>query len=111
MQGWLMLPAHYDPSQVLPDGGAGARRPGLRGTSARWGGSAATSLSAMGYFVLQPNPRGSYGQGEKFTHANCRDFGYGDLRDILAGVDAVEKAYPDRRQAPGPDAAGATAAS
>jgi dipeptidyl aminopeptidase/acylaminoacyl peptidase len=41
-----------------------------------------------------PNPRGSYGQGEKFTQANVKDFGYGDLRDILTGVDAVEKEYP-----------------
>ena len=48
----------------------------------------------MDYFVLEPNPRGSYGQGEKFTMANRKDFGYGDLRDILAGVDAVEKKYP-----------------
>ena len=93
IQGWLMLPAHYDPSRTYPlvvqvhGGPAYAVRPS-------WGNSAATSLSAMGYFVLQPNPRGSYGQGEKFTHANYRDFGYGDLRDILAGVDAVEKAYP-----------------
>ena len=41
-----------------------------------------------------PNPRGSYGQGEAFTRANIRDFGRGDLRDILAGVDAVEKIAP-----------------
>ena len=51
-------------------------------------------MSAMDYFVLEPNPRGSYGQGEAFTKANRKDFGYGDLRDILAGVDAVEKKYP-----------------
>ena len=49
----------------------------------------ATAFSALGYFVLQPNPRGSFGQGEEFTQANRKDFGYGDLRDILAGVDAV----------------------
>ena len=41
-----------------------------------------------------PNPRGSYGQGEAFTRANRKDFGYGDLRDILAGVDTVLKSYP-----------------
>ncbi len=29
-------------------------------------------LSQQGYFVLMPNPRGSYGQGEKFTRANVR---------------------------------------
>jgi dipeptidyl aminopeptidase/acylaminoacyl peptidase len=43
---------------------------------------------------LQPNPRGSFGQGEEFTQANIKDFGYGDLRDILAGVDMVLAAYP-----------------
>ena len=26
-------------------------------------------LSNAGYFVFQPNPRGSYGAGEKFTSA------------------------------------------
>ena len=41
-----------------------------------------------------PNPRGSYGQGEKFTQANIKDFGYGDLRDILAGMDVLEKRFP-----------------
>lgn len=51
-------------------------------------------LSSQGYFVFKPNPRGSYGQGEAFTQANVKDFGYGDLRDILAGLDAVEKTAP-----------------
>lgn len=50
--------------------------------------------SNRGYFVFLPNPRGSYGQGEAFTRANVRDFGYGDLRDIMAGVDAVIARYP-----------------
>jgi dipeptidyl aminopeptidase/acylaminoacyl peptidase len=53
-----------------------------------------TLLSHYGYFVLRPNPRGSYGQGEAFTRANVKDFGYGDLRDILAGVDYVVKHFP-----------------
>ena len=47
-----------------------------------------------GYYIFFPNPRGSYGQGEKFTKANIRDFGGGDLRDILSGVDAVVRDYP-----------------
>jgi len=51
-------------------------------------------LSSQGYFVFKPNPRGSYGQGEAFTQANVKDFGYGDLRDILGGVDLVVKAAP-----------------
>jgi dipeptidyl aminopeptidase/acylaminoacyl peptidase len=48
----------------------------------------------MGYFALCPNPRGSYGQGEAFTQGNVKDFGGGDFRDIMAGVDAISKQYP-----------------
>ena len=94
-QGWLMFPRRYDASRRYPmivavhGGPAGAKhaswpRPHLP----------LELLSAEGYFVFFPNPRGSYGQGEDFTRANVRDFGHGDLRDILAGVDAVEKTYP-----------------
>jgi len=52
------------------------------------------ALAARGYFVFMPNPRGSYGQGEDFTRANVKDFGYGDLRDVLTGLDAVLKTSP-----------------
>ena len=44
--------------------------------------------------MFLPNARGSYGQGEAFTRANVKDFGGGDLRDLLAGVDAVLKQAP-----------------
>ncbi|MBN8948000.1 MAG: S9 family peptidase [Rhodanobacter sp.] len=95
VQGWLLYPAHYDPKKTYPmvvvvHGGPSSavipRWPGV--------GYGAAPLSALGYFVFQPNPRGSFGQGEKYVQANRKDFGYGDLRDILAGVDAVEKQFP-----------------
>jgi dipeptidyl aminopeptidase/acylaminoacyl peptidase len=95
VQGWLLYPADYDPSKTYPmvvmvhGGPASAVQPRWPGVG--YGGA---PLSALGYFVFMPNPRGSYGQGEKFVQANRRDFGYGDLRDILAGVDAVEKKLP-----------------
>ncbi len=41
-----------------------------------------------------PNSRGSYGQEEEFTCANVKDFGGGDLRDTLAGIDAAIAKYP-----------------
>jgi dipeptidyl aminopeptidase/acylaminoacyl peptidase len=96
VQGWLLLPKDYDPGKKYPlivevHGGPAAA------VESNWsaGGSlSTTAFSALGYFVLQPNPRGSFGQGEAFTQANRKDFGYGDLRDILAGVDAVESRYP-----------------
>ena len=97
IQGWLLLPENYDPSKRYPllveiHGGPASS------VTSRWnggaGGFSATAFSALGYFVLMPNPRGSYGQGEAFTQANRKDFGYGDLRDILAGVDTVLAKYP-----------------
>ncbi len=96
VQGWLLLPKDYDPAKKYPlivevHGGPAAA------VTARWGGGgglSSTAFSALGYFVLEPNPRGSYGQGEAFTQANRKDFGYGDLRDIIAGVDAVLAKYP-----------------
>ncbi|MFC5438327.1 prolyl oligopeptidase family serine peptidase [Rhodanobacter umsongensis] len=95
VQGWLLYPANYDPGKTYPmvvmvhGGPSSAVIP-------RWPdvGYGAAPLSALGYFVFQPNPRGSFGQGEQFVQANRKDFGYGDLRDILAGVDAVEKKVP-----------------
>ena len=86
VQGWLTYPKDYDAKKKYPmivtvHGGPSASAfPRGAGT---WSG--------LGYFEFQPNPRGSFGQGEKFTQANRKDFGYGDLRDILTGIDAIEK--------------------
>ena len=58
-----------------------------------WQGTTA-DLARRGYYLFLPNPRGSYGTGEAFTRANIRDFGGGDLKDILAGIDAAERLAP-----------------
>jgi dipeptidyl aminopeptidase/acylaminoacyl peptidase len=97
IQGWLLLPAHYDPMKKYPlivEVHGGPASSVLSSWNGGAGGISATTFSALGYFVLMPNPRGSYGQGEAFTQANRKDFGYGDLRDILAGVDTVLAKYP-----------------
>ena len=65
-------------------------------------------LSSQGYFVLFPNPRGSFGSGEAFTKANVKDFGQGDLRDILLGVDSIITLCPSMPTASASQA-GATA--
>jgi dipeptidyl aminopeptidase/acylaminoacyl peptidase len=52
------------------------------------------AMLERGWALFYPNPRGSYGQGEAFTLANVRDLGHGDLRDILAGIDAAEHSAP-----------------
>lgn len=92
VQGWLMYPANYDPHKTYPmivyvhGGPSWATQPS-------WG-SGPTMLSEFGYFVLMPNPRGSFGEGEKYAQAIRNQMGYGDLDDTLAGVDKVEKMLP-----------------
>ena len=95
VQGWLMYPVHYDANQKYPmvivvHGGPASV------AHSSWPGRLFSfyQLSEHGYFVLFPNPRGSYGQGEAFTKANVKDFGYGDFRDILAGMDDVVRTLP-----------------
>jgi dipeptidyl aminopeptidase/acylaminoacyl peptidase len=93
VQGWLLLPKDFAfgksyPLVVNVHGG-----PSWACTS-HWDESGMGPQSAMGYFSLCPNPRGSYGQGEAFTQGNVKDFGGGDYRDIMAGVDAIAKQYP-----------------
>ena len=96
VQGWLMMPANYDPAKKYPlivsvhGGPSWACMNAWPGNS--MGGMA--GASALGWFVLCPNPRGSYGQGEAFTQGNVEDFGGGDYRDIMAGVDAMIKQFP-----------------
>jgi dipeptidyl aminopeptidase/acylaminoacyl peptidase len=96
VQGLLLFPKDFDPAKKYPlivDVHGGPAAVVLSSWGPGWGLSPA-AFSALGYFVLQPNPRGSFGQGEAFTQANRKDFGYGDLRDILAGVDTVLAKYP-----------------
>lgn len=95
VQGWLLFPPNYNPHKHYPmivyvhGGPSWATRP-------RWPGDGygPVPLAAMGYFVFMPNPRGSFGEGEKFTKAVRKNMGYGDLRDILAGIDKIEARYP-----------------
>jgi dipeptidyl aminopeptidase/acylaminoacyl peptidase len=92
VQGWLLLPERSNgklPMVTMVHGGPAAA------VVPFFGGPGLTStLLERGYALFRPNPRGSYGQGERFTLANVRDFGHGDLRDILAGIDAAAAVAP-----------------
>ena len=44
-------------------------------------------LVSHGYAVFYPNIRGSVGYGWKFLEANRADWGGGDFKDVMAGVD------------------------
>jgi dipeptidyl aminopeptidase/acylaminoacyl peptidase len=57
------------------------------------------TFAARGFAVLRVNPRGSSGYGQKFRFANIKDWGGGDFKDIMSGVDRVVEmgvADPDR---------------
>ena len=92
-QGWLLYPLGFDLSKRYPmvvsvhGGPAAANTPSW---PSRWN----AVLPSQGYFLFLPNPRGSYGFGEEFTQRNVKDFGHGDLADILAGVDEALKQAP-----------------
>ncbi len=94
VQGWLLQPeahANDDDQKMITivHGGPGAASVPEFLTQRRdlW-------LLDAGYDIFLPNPRGSFGQGEAFTLANVRDFGHGDLRDILRGVDKALTTAP-----------------
>ncbi|HEX3702433.1 MAG TPA: S9 family peptidase [Vicinamibacterales bacterium] len=46
-------------------------------------------LAARGYAVLYPNVRGSTGYGHGFVEMNRADWGGGDFKDVMAGVDVM----------------------
>jgi dipeptidyl aminopeptidase/acylaminoacyl peptidase len=93
IQGWLVYPLNFNPHAKYPmvtivHGGPSAE------TVPGFGGRFLSAIASAGYFIFMPNPRGSFGQGEAFTKANIKDFGYGDWRDDLTGIDAALNAAP-----------------
>lgn len=45
---------------------------------------------SQGYALLLPNVRGSSGYGREFEDLNNGDWGHGDLRDVVAGVEYLK---------------------
>jgi dipeptidyl aminopeptidase/acylaminoacyl peptidase len=92
-QGWLVAPQHVVagrkyPMVVIIHGGPSAE------SLPSFDSPFVAALASSGFYVFEPNPRGSFGQGEAFTRGNIKDFGYGDWRDDLSGVDRAIAAAP-----------------
>jgi dipeptidyl aminopeptidase/acylaminoacyl peptidase len=51
------------------------------------------AYAARGYAVLYINPRGSNGYGQKFSDGTLNEWGGGDYRDLMAGVDEVLRTH------------------
>ena len=77
---------------VMPHGG-----PHHRATSG--GGFDVQFFATRGFAVFQPNFRGSTGYGLKFLDADRNDFGGGDMKDILIGIDfLVQRGIADPKR-------------
>lgn len=91
VEGVLLKPVGFRagtkyPTLVVAHGGpAGAYVNGFR-----LGGLEGGQVWAnKGWAVFYPNPRGSTNYGEKFLQNNVNDWGGGDYKDIMTGVDAL----------------------
>ncbi len=87
IQGWLMRPTGCRSDRKCPlilsiHGGPH----GMYGWSFN---SAFQVYAARGYGVLYVNPRGSSGYGQKFSDGTLNEWGGGDYKDLMAGVDEV----------------------
>jgi dipeptidyl aminopeptidase/acylaminoacyl peptidase len=91
VEGVLLKPVGFEagkryPTLVVAHGGpAGAFVNGFR-----LGGLEGGQVYAgKGWVVFYPNPRGSSNYGQKTLAANVNDWGGGDFKDIMTGVDAL----------------------
>lgn len=91
MQMWILKPPGFDESKKWPvvylvhGGPQGAWD---NGWSFRWNPEL---WAAQGYVCVMPNPRGSTGFGQKFTDEISGDWGGKCYRDLVAGIETVEK--------------------
>ncbi|MEK6299618.1 MAG: S9 family peptidase [Acidobacteriota bacterium] len=92
VEGLLTYPANYESGKRAPlllvvhGGPTGVFAQSFIGNR---GAYPIAAFAARGYAVLRVNPRGSSGYGAKFRFANLKDWGGGDYRDLMAGVDRV----------------------
>lgn len=92
IHGFLILPPDYDSSEQYPfilniHGGPYAMHANTFFHEAQF-------LAANGYIVLLPNPRGSYGYGQEFTHAVYQRYAQEDYTDLMTTVDQLLVDYP-----------------
>jgi dipeptidyl aminopeptidase/acylaminoacyl peptidase len=91
IQGWLMKPVGWREGVSYPlilsiHGGPH----GMYGYSFN---PSFQVYAARGYAVLYLNPRGSSGYGQKFSDGTLREWGGGDYRDLMLGVDEALRRF------------------
>ncbi len=92
LEGLLTLPPEYEKGKKIPlilnihGGPSGDFTETFIGAAGLY---PVASFAAQGWAVLRVNPRGSIGYGLKFRAANLNDWGGGDYKDLMSGVDHV----------------------
>lgn len=91
VQGWLMRPVNFRETERYPL--ILAIHGGPHGMYGHGFNAAFQAYAARGYAVLFINPRGSTGYGQKFSDGTLREWGGGDYRDLMAGVDEALRRF------------------
>ncbi|MFB5266369.1 S9 family peptidase [Paenibacillus enshidis] len=91
VQAWIMKPPQLQPGDKAPlilqiHGGPHAMYTGAYSHEMQ-------SLAAQGYAIVFTNPRGSFGYGQDFAKACRGDFGGGDYRDMMQGLDEALRRF------------------
>ena len=85
VEGWLMKPVGWREDRHYPL--ILSIHGGPHGMSGYSFNPTFQVYAARGYAVLYLNPRGSSGYGQKFSDGTLREWGGGDYRDLMMGVD------------------------
>jgi dipeptidyl aminopeptidase/acylaminoacyl peptidase len=91
VEGIIYYPIDYQEGERYPlvvevhGGPTGVYGRNYCGAALRYGNTAV--LTQKGFVMLRANPRGSSGYGREFRFSNYDDWGGGDYRDIMTGVD------------------------
>jgi dipeptidyl aminopeptidase/acylaminoacyl peptidase len=92
VEGWLYPPLKLDPEKKYPV--ILSIHGGPHGMSGYGFNTTVQLLAARGYAVLLINPRGSSGYGQAFSDGCVNDWGGGDYRDLMKGVDTALARFP-----------------
>lgn len=92
IQGWFMKPADWRADRKYPM--ILSIHGGPHGMSGWAFNPTFQVYAARGYAVLYLNPRGSSGYGQKFSDGTLNEWGGGDYKDLMAGVDEALRKYP-----------------
>jgi dipeptidyl aminopeptidase/acylaminoacyl peptidase len=89
VEGWIYLPPGDGRVPLILSIHGGPHGMSGYGFNAR-----AQAHAERGYATLLLNPRGSSGYGQKFADGCLNDWGGGDYRDLMSGVDVAVGRYP-----------------